>query len=163
METQTNNTNAADEQALTDDQTQNGEGAGKPEDGQSLSDSEKVVAGLNRSVTAKNKEIKRLTEELEAAKAAGKSGEGESEELATSKKELAKVKLLLKYKDVADKLEKVLEKVDPEVVDDDFVSMFRSSQQEEETEGPAHNPGRRVPSEQQNAEKLLRSLPSLFE
>lgn len=149
--------NAGTEQSLT-------EQPGTPDGSQSLNDQEaeaRTIEGLSRTVTKQQRLIKELTEKAAVTQAT--PDEAAKKELDEARAELAKSKLLLKHRDIADKLEPILNKgLNPEFVDDDFVAILRNGADEREEEAPAHNPVRGRGTPEQDATKLLKSLDSLF-
>ena len=138
--------------------------AGTSDDSQDLTE-QATVEGLSRTVT-------RLKKQIAAISSSSSTGDPEEvanlkRELDSTKSELKKRDLALKYPDVAPFLMKAMEKkLDPELVDDEFVAAIREGKgkteaSEEEVE-VGHNPQRGNLSKEQQDEALLRALPSLF-
>ena len=131
---------------------------GKSGDGQGNSD--QVIAGLNRSLNKQVEENKRLAAEVaKFAQEPEKDPRGDKLE-----RENKSLKTFLKYPDVAQILQKAVEKgVDPDLLDDDFVAALRAgtSKPNEETVGtPAHNPVRQTSPE--SPADVLKRVTSIF-
>ena len=122
---------------------------------------EEAYKGLQREsgqkLAAAAAELANLKAELEQAKAG-------SAEAATLKAELAKTQKLANYADIQAFLKKSFDRgLDPDKVDDEYVAEIRAGRKtaEEVISNPGHNPARGSTTAEDDADKLLRAIPSL--
>ncbi len=126
---------------------------------------EKTVAGLSRRNQKFQEENTALKAQLAkfAADAAKADKGDQAKESEATKAENARLKIALKYTDVAPLLLRAMEKgLDPEQIDDDFVSAFRGPTTEEFGEDVPHNTLRKGMTQDEIEKNLLRNTPSLF-
>jgi hypothetical protein len=136
---------------------------GTSEDSSGLT--EQTVQGLSRTVTRLKQQIAALS--ASSASSDPKDVETLKKELGSTSAENKRLKIALKYPDVSDFLTKAMEKqkLDPDLIDDEFVAVIREGQKKtspEETVEVGHNPVRGQQSQDQQDEATLRQMTSLF-